>query len=153
MTTIRPVQLKRDLPAILRIEQDIFGDGAFGIGEFLYYYMQNRETFLVALSDEALVGYICTHSDEHEAYIASIAVAPSMRRQGIGRQLLMTVIQHYQAQDAMQSISLHVRQSNQGAIALYESLGFDIIGTAQQYYPDEDAYYMCLSLRSDNPPD
>lgn len=151
--TIRPAQLKRDLPAILHIEQDIFGDGAFGIGEFLYYYMRNRETFLVALSDEALVGYICTHNDEHEAYIASIAVAPIVRRQGIGRELLLSVIQHYQAQDAMQSLSLHVRQSNQGAIALYKSLGFDTIGTEQQYYPDEDAYYMRLSLRSDNLPD
>lgn len=45
-------------------------------------------------------------------------------------------------------VSLHVRESNVAALALYrDTLGFKVIGTEEKYYADgEDAYSMRMNL-------
>jgi len=47
-----------------------------------------------------------------------------------------------------QYVSLHVRESNVAALALYkDTLGFKVIGTEPKYYADgEDAYSMRMDL-------
>lgn len=50
-------------------------------------------------------------------------------------------------QDA-ESVLLEVRASNEAALRLYSSLGFERVGLRRQYYPDgEDAVLMTLLLR------
>ena len=93
--------------------------------------------WLVALDGEEVVGYVGSQTVLGEADMMNIAVAPSHRRQGIARLLVEELIRQL---DAYQ-LTLEVRASNAGAIALYESLGFTQVGLRKNYYrkPKEDA--------------
>lgn len=55
--------------------------------------------------------------------IANVVVHPNYRRKGIGRALTVRAIEQARSAGAP-AVWLHVRAENQGAIALYESLGF-----------------------------
>lgn len=55
--------------------------------------------------------------------IANVAVHPDHRRHGIARSLTARAIEHAQRRNA-DSVWLHVREENEGAIQLYRSLGF-----------------------------
>ena len=93
--------------------------------------------WLVALDGETVVGYVGSQTVLQEADMMNIAVADSHRRQGIARALVEELIRQL---DAYQ-LTLEVRASNAGAIALYESLGFNQVGLRKNYYhkPKEDA--------------
>ena len=70
---------------------------------------------------------------EHDIQILDVAVAPEHRRQGIARKLLSHV--SYDAQMlGCTTASLEVEAGNEGAIALYESLGFRQVGVRKNYY-------------------
>lgn len=49
-----------------------------------------------------------------------------------------------------ESVLLEVRASNQPALALYASMGFQRVGLRKRYYsnPEEDAVLMTLPLRA-----
>ena len=93
--------------------------------------------WLVALDGETVVGYVGSQTVLQEADMMNIAVADSHRRQGIARMLVEELVRQL---DAYQ-LTLEVRASNAGAIALYDSLGFTQVGLRKNYYhkPKEDA--------------
>ena len=93
--------------------------------------------WLVALDGETVVGYVGSQTVLQEADMMNIAVADSHRRRGIARMLVEELIRQL---DAYQ-LTLEVRVSNAGAIALYDSLGFTQVGLRKNYYhkPKEDA--------------
>ncbi len=95
--------------------------------------------FLTALCGKP-VGYIGAHEIAGEAYIANIAVLPQYRRMGIGAMLLEKAVRGAQSRGC-EFITLEVRRSNLGAIALYEKAGFEIAGERRGFYsdPPEDA--------------
>ena len=101
--------------------------------------------FLTAVDENgAVAGYIGCHTVLDEGYMANVAVAPAFRRRGIGRRLVQELL----AQSAdLAFVTLEVRASNAGAIALYETMGFSNVGRRPNYYfhPKEDA----LILRKD----
>jgi ribosomal-protein-alanine N-acetyltransferase len=68
----------------------------------------------------------------------NVAVGPEDRRKGTGRALLTALLERLE-DDAQ--ITLEVRRTNAGAIALYESFGFRAAGVRRRYYQDngEDA--------------
>jgi len=84
-----------------------------------------------------------------EAHIATIAVHPDYRNQGIGKQLLQTGMQAAFAEGA-RIFHLEVRAGNLAAQKMYENFGFEIVGRRQKYYKDnsEDALLMSLDLRN-----
>jgi predicted GNAT family acetyltransferase len=55
--------------------------------------------------------------------IANVAVHPSFRRLGIARRLTNQAVDHAR-QLGMKSVWLHVREENEAAVSLYQSLGF-----------------------------
>jgi ribosomal protein S18 acetylase RimI-like enzyme len=55
------------------------------------------------------------------AFVKDVAVAPRMRRKGLGRALMLNVFAEF-AQRGAQHVDLKVREDNAGAIALYHSL-------------------------------
>ena len=93
--------------------------------------------WLVALDGDTVVGYVGSQTVLQEADMMNIAVAHSHRRRGIARALVEELIRQL---DAYQ-LTLEVRASNAGAIALYDSLGFTQVGLRKNYYhkPKEDA--------------
>ncbi|RJX22629.1 MAG: ribosomal-protein-alanine N-acetyltransferase [Ammonifex sp.] len=117
----------------------------------------NRETFLfeillnelglyvVALLGEFAVGYGGMWLVADEGHITNIAVHPSFRRQGIGRQILQDLVRRA-VENGLNRMTLEVRPSNIAARKLYQKFGFVEKGLRKRYYQDnnEDAIIMWL---------
>lgn len=99
--------------------------------------------------DNEMVAFAITQVVLDEATLFNIAVDPAWQRRGFGRQLLEHLIRELEARDVL-TFWLEVRASNKGAIALYESLGFNEATIRRNYYPTadgrEDAIIMALPL-------
>lgn len=80
-----------------------------------------------------------------EAHIATIAVHPDFRQQGIGSRLLVKSLESVIQRGAEQA-TLEVRASNHAAQSLYKSFGFEVVGRRPRYYKDnsEDAILMTV---------
>ena len=80
-----------------------------------------------------------------EAHIATIAVHPNFRRQGIGEQILLYALRAVKVEGARRAF-LEVRAGNVAAQAMYKKYGFDVVGVRPGYYKDnnEDAFLMNL---------
>ena len=78
-----------------------------------------------------------------EADLANIAVLPFERGRGLGGLLLDEMLEISRDNGVFQ-IFLEVRETNEAAIGLYLSRGFEKIGNRQRYYknPTEDAVIM-----------
>lgn len=105
--------------------------------------------YLTASDSFCIVAYIGLHQVLDEGHITNIAVSPIYRRQGIAKALLCEIIDYARKKD-IAFLTLEVRASNRPAIALYESLGFEQVGTRPCYYrhPVEDALLMTRWLNS-----
>jgi ribosomal-protein-alanine N-acetyltransferase len=103
---------------------------------------------LVAVAqDQQLLGYAAYWAVFDEAQVNNIAVLPACRRQGIGRLLLAGLID-WAVKDRLRQMVLEVRSSNQAAIRLYDSCGFQSVGFRRGYYADngEDAIIMLKNI-------
>jgi len=80
-----------------------------------------------------------------EVHILNVACHPSHRRRGHARRLMRHVID-FAKHHRCRYVTLEVRRSNQGAIALYEAYGFRPVGVRPNYYVEdnEDAIVMLL---------
>lgn len=98
-----------------------------------------------------LGGYLIARQSNNNYHILNYAVAKTLQQQGYGRLLLQTVIDSLSPSEIIQSITLEVRLSNQIAIHLYETMGFQRTSIKQGYYnegPDtEDAIVLELLLK------
>ena len=86
-----------------------------------------------AFDGEILVGYVMWLETLDCFEILNVATDPSFRRRGIGKRL-MELCSGYCKSLGVFKIFLEVRQSNAGAIALYERLGFKSVGMRKNYY-------------------
>ena len=91
----------------------------------------------------ALLGYLVISRYVDAWHVMNVAVAPEQRRRGIARTLLQHLFEVTSA-DERRGYTLEVRVSNEGAIKLYENLGFVRRGVRRGYYTDnrEDALIM-----------
>ncbi|AEH25016.1 ribosomal protein S18-alanine N-acetyltransferase [Pyrococcus yayanosii] len=143
LVTIRPAKLF-DIPYIMRVEHLSFRE-KYPRGIFLTFLEANPDTFLVAEYNGKVIGYVMGYlRPDMEGHIMSIAVDPEYRGNGIGKALMIAVIERLLKKGA-RWIGLEVRVSNERAIRLYERLGFRKVKRIIGYYSDgEDAYYMVL---------
>lgn len=96
--------------------------------------------WLVALEGDTLAGYVGSQTVMGETDMMNVAVHPDFRRQGVGKSLILALVEELKARDS-HSLTLEVRASNAPAHALYEKLGFSQVGLRKNYYrnPKEDA--------------
>jgi [ribosomal protein S18]-alanine N-acetyltransferase len=101
--------------------------------------------FVRPAGERAVVGVVVTWLIVDEAHIATLAVHPELRRQGIARKLLCVALKDA-AENGMLSALLEVRAGNVAAQDLYRKFGFEIVGHRPRYYQDnqEDALLMTL---------
>jgi ribosomal-protein-alanine N-acetyltransferase len=96
-----------------------------------------------------IIGYGIMSVAVGEAHILNIAIAPGNQSQGLGRGLLMHLLQTGRGHGA-ETAFLEVRSSNRIALRLYESSGFHQVGLRRGYYPAnkgrEDAVIMARDL-------
>ncbi len=78
-----------------------------------------------------------------EGQITNIATHPDYRRRGLARQVVRALLDEARARGLV-TVTLEVRESNEAAIALYESLGFVTVGKRPRFYthPVETALVM-----------
>lgn len=96
--------------------------------------------WLVALDGEQVLGYVGSQCVMDEADMMNLAVAPQARRYGLGRSLVLALVDALRIR-GIRSLTLEVRASNEAAKALYAGLGFSEVGRRPKYYfdPIEDA--------------
>ena len=104
--------------------------------------------WLVAEEEGNVVGYVGSQTVLGESDVMNLAVAPSWRRRGIAK-ALMLALEARLAQAGSEKLTLEVRASNEAAIALYTRLGFRQIGVRPNYYfhPKEDARILGKELK------
>ena len=105
-------------------------------------------SFFVAEYMGEVAGYLGTHIVLDECYIANVAVYPHCRRRGIGERLVRYCTDVAEKEHCL-FITLEVRKSNLGAIALYEKNGFAVVGERKDFYshPKENGLIMTKELR------
>ena len=146
--TIEPMR-KEDLDQVLAIEQASFSM-PWSRNLFLAE-LRNRliATSLIAIRAGApareVAGYVVCWTVEDEVHILNLATAPSERRQGIARQLVLASLKRAFEKGARRAF-LEVRASNAPAQKLYSDLGFTGSFIRRGYYdmPVEDAVIMML---------
>lgn len=94
-------------------------------------------------TDQFISGQIGVRRVLDELHVTTIAVHPERRRRGYARALLGAPLAAFP--DA-RAVHLEVRPSNEPALTLYDSLGFEVTGRRRRYYGDEDALLMTLYL-------
>lgn len=104
--------------------------------------------WIVERNDE-IHGYGIIMAGAGEAHILNLCVKPESRGQGLGRMMLEHLIVQSRRIRA-QTVFLEVRPSNQAAIKLYLSAGFNELGVRKGYYPAdggrEDALILARHL-------
>ncbi|MEF9959855.1 MAG: ribosomal protein S18-alanine N-acetyltransferase [Niameybacter sp.] len=103
--------------------------------------------YLIAEEEGQVLGYAGLWNVVGEGQITNIAVRPSGRRKGIGKQLIEGLMSYGQDR-ALEVLILEVRASNEPAINLYTGAGFTEVGKRKNYYtkPTEDALLMAYAF-------
>lgn len=164
MTT--PVQIRAateaDEPAVLAIVAPILAAGeTYAIARDLdekavrdYWFGPSHEVF-VAETDGAIVGsyYLMANQQGGGAHVANCGYVTGPASQGKG--VARTMCQHSLARAAVRGFRAmqfnHVVSSNTRAVALWQSLGFDIVGTLPKAFNHPvhgyvDSYVMFRAL-------
>ncbi|OQW92188.1 MAG: ribosomal-protein-alanine N-acetyltransferase [Beggiatoa sp. IS2] len=139
---------ERDLPNILAIEnatydfpwtRQIFQD-CLRIGYRAWVLEQDRK----------VTGYGLMTVGAGEAHLLNLCIHPNYQRCGYGRCLLEHLLK-LAKHEAVDTLFLEVRPSNQAAIQLYTQVGFNQVGIRRGYYPSgnnarEDAIILAIAL-------
>lgn len=140
--------IEADLDAVLAVEQSVqrypwtrghFADSLHG-GHLCF----------VDESEGELRGYVILMPTVDEAEILTIGVAAAQQRKGLGRAMLLEMLDVARGKN-FHRVFLEVRSSNVAAIALYHGAGFSDVGLRRGYYRDaagsEDAIVMACELK------
>ena len=131
----------RDLNALRHLEQVCFPKDAWPLWDLIGVLTLPNVLRLKAVLKDQMIGFIAAdiRPREHTAWIATIGVLPNQRGKGLGRTLLQTCEERL----ADLTIRLNVRTSNESAIQLYLTSGYQKVGVWPGYYSDgEDALVM-----------
>lgn len=135
-----------DVPAVARIDQMSFSL-PWPEHSFRYEAEDNRvaRCYVAENEDGQIVAMIVSWIILDELHIATIAVHPGFRRQGIGARILTEALREGRRADVKQAF-LEVRAGNEAAQAMYRRFGFEVTGRRPHYYRDngEDAILMTL---------
>lgn len=130
---LRPAVLA-DLPAIAAIQAACPEASQWNPADYLNYAC-------VVAEQDSVCGFIVTRGTAPgESEVLNLAVVPNARRGGVGRALLAAALEA-----APGAWFLEVRESNVGAIHLYESAGFHTVGTRRAYYSDSQESGIVMS--------
>lgn len=103
-----------------------------------------KALYLVAESEGEIAGYIGMWIALDEAEIPNVSVKKNLQGQKIGAALMYALLEEGRKK-GVTSYFLEVRESNERAIRLYKSFGFEQVGTRKNFYenPVEHAAVMC----------
>jgi [ribosomal protein S18]-alanine N-acetyltransferase len=140
-----------DLPEIMAIEKESF-PSPWSPGLFKEEIKTKHSQCLVARiaveGKNIIGGYIIFWIVADEAHLHNLAIRKEFRSQGLARHLMETM-KVISSQIGIKTQTLEVRESNKGAIKLYQRCGFVVKGRRPLYYTDthEDALIMWAEIK------
>ncbi|MGW4564019.1 ribosomal protein S18-alanine N-acetyltransferase [Streptomyces sp. NPDC004561] len=144
-----------DIDPVLELEKDLFPEDAWSRGMFWSELAHSRgpqatRRYVVAESDDRLVGYAGLAASGELGDIQTIAVARDLQGTGLGGRLLTDLLRAATAFECHE-VMLECRVDNVAAQKLYERFGFVPIGFRRGYYQpgNVDALVMRLTTASD----
>lgn len=129
-----------DLPDVIGIERQCFPT-PWSLAMFVLELSKPAGICIALEEDGKLSGYLVCSRYADVWHLMNVSVDPGRQRHGHATALIAEMIGQA-GQGA--KVTLEVRPSNHGAIALYERFGFVAVGTRRRYYHDngEDAIIM-----------
>ncbi len=143
-TIIRPMRVD-DLPQVQAVDEVSFSS-PWPKNAYRYELLENPNGHCwVAEEHRKIVGLVVCWLVLDEVHIATIAVHPGYRGQGISKKLVVAALSFLIPQGAL-SATLEVRAGNLTAQNLYRYFGFSEVGLRKRYYQDtkEDALLMTV---------
>ena len=134
-----------DLGALRRLENVCFEKDAWPILDLIAVLTWPDVIRLKAVESGEMIGFVAGDPRQSSGvvWIATIGVDPRFQRRGIGSALMRAC----EEQVKLPFMKLTVRVSNQGAIAMYEALGYRATDVWKGYYNDgEDGLVMSKKL-------
>ena len=130
-----------DLPQVVALERRAFTT-PWSLAMFVLELSKPAGVCLTALRGGEMLGYLICSRYDTVWHIMNVSVDPDRRRHGIASTLLTRLFERVDDPEAQ--YTLEVRESNGGAMALYERFRFRAAGTRRRYYQDngEDALIM-----------
>lgn len=103
-----------------------------------------KTLYLTAVFNGTVAGYAGMWIALDEGEITNVSVRKELQGQKIGYHLMKSLLEAG-AERGVNAYFLEVRESNERAVRLYESLGFEKTGLRKNFYeaPTEDAVLMC----------
>jgi len=142
--------IRRDMAEVLEIERSSF-EFPWTEEEFLCCLRQRNCIGTVAELDHQIVGFMIYELHQSMLRILNFAVAPKMRRHGVGQQMVQRLVDKL-SQQRRREIVLEVRETNLSAQLFFANSNFQALSVLRNHYDDtmEDAYYMRYSLRNND---
>ncbi len=135
-----------DLDSIMAIETEANPHHPWPQIWFEKELTRSYSRFFIAELEEKVVGYCVWWLAPYRAEILNVATRSENRRRGVARELLKVAIESAK-KAALETVDLEVRVDNDHAIAFYQGLGFEKVGSRQAYYRDgTDALLMTRRL-------
>ncbi len=137
-----------DVAGIERIERASFSD-PWSQDDFISVMSAPQTIFLVAADQRGGIGgYVLVMVIIDESEILNIAVDPAVRGASLGGRLLDAGMTEAGNRGAKE-IFLEVRESNEAALRLYSSRGFEAVSRRRKYYrtPVEDALVLRRAMQ------
>lgn len=138
--------IRRDMPEVLNIEQQSF-EYSWTEEDFLCCLRQRNCIGMVAERDHEIVGFMIYELHKSRLNILNFAVANRVRRQGVGSQMVMRLVDKL-SQQRRKEILLEVRERNLDAQMFFKQQNFRAVRVLRSHYDDtcEDAYIMQFRL-------
>ena len=131
----------KDLKPLRRLEKICFPMDAWPLLDMIGALTMPQIVRIKAVDGDEVVAFIAgdIRASSKTGWIATICVHPDYRGLGLAKRLLAQCEQEMQ----MPRVRLTVRESNQEAIGLYRSRGYEQVGRWEKYYKgDEDGIVM-----------
>ena len=138
--------IRRDMPEVLEIERQSF-EYAWSEEDFLCCLRQRNCIGMVAEHDHKIVGFMIYELHKSRLQILNFAVAPEVRRSGVGAQMVLRLIDKL-SQQRRNEILLECRERNLEGQLFFRNQAFRAINVLRCHYDEtgEDAYIMQFRL-------
>ena len=146
MMQIRKAE-KTDIPQIISIEKESL---SLWKEDFFYNELENKKgTFIVAVKDTTVTGYIIAWIVLDEVQILSIAVTGGEKRKKIATALVNTVYETASLKGG-KKIFIEVDENNLEAISFYKNNGYIVNGIRKEYYGSNNALLMEKTIKNED---
>lgn len=139
---------ENDVAELCELEK-VLNHSPWSESNFMHSIRAGHMCLVLKHGDQCQAYAVCSQVLD-EAELLLIGVNKSCQRKGLGKLLLQEICLILESK--ANTLFLEVRESNEAAIALYESMNFNCLGSRPAYYPTpkgrEDALLFALDLKN-----